>query len=66
MSLTTSRPTAERIPPLHNGDRLTATEFQRRFDASPGFLKKAELIEGIVYMAPPVSYESHSEPHGSL
>jgi hypothetical protein len=35
------------IPPLRFGERLTAEEFERRFDATPG-LKHAELIEGIV------------------
>ncbi len=51
-----------RIPPLQNGDRLTAEEFERRFDAMPG-LKKAELINGVVYMAPPVSIDEHAGPH---
>jgi Uma2 family endonuclease len=52
----------ERIPPLQNGDRLTAEEFERRYDAMPG-LKKAELINGVVYMPPPVSMEEHGGPH---
>src|SRR5437763_10335054 len=50
------------IPPLENGDRLTREEFERRFDAMPG-LKKAELIEGIVYMGSPVGHERHGSPH---
>jgi Uma2 family endonuclease len=50
------------VPPLQSGDRLTADEFERRFDATPD-LKKAELIDGIVYMSPPVSDEFHAEPH---
>jgi Uma2 family endonuclease len=29
-------------------------------------LKKAELIEGVVFMPPPVSFEWHSEPHSHL
>src|ERR1019366_5111564 len=49
----------ERIPPLQNGDRLTADEFERRYDAMPD-LKKAELINGVVYMASPVSMEDHA------
>src|SRR5215212_11366999 len=53
------------IPPLENGDHLTREEFERRFDATPG-LKKAELIEGVVHMPPPVSHEFHSEPHSDL
>jgi hypothetical protein len=54
-----------RIPPLHNGDRLTAEEFERRYDAMPD-LKKAELINGVVYMPPPVSFDDHSGPHFDL
>ena len=50
------------IPPLENGDRLTRAEFERRYDAMPE-LKKAELIEGEVYMPSPVRYERHSHPH---
>ena len=37
------------IPPLEHGDRLTRYEFERRYNAMPN-LKKAELIEGVVYM----------------
>jgi Uma2 family endonuclease len=50
------------VPPLEPGDRLTRDEFERRYDATPG-LKKAELIEGVVYMPPPVSHAGHSKPH---
>ena len=50
------------IPPLENGDRLTRAEFERRYDAMPG-LKKAELIEGLVYMPSPVGLHRHGEPH---
>ncbi len=53
------------IPPLENGDRLTRAEFERRFDAMPE-LKKAELIQGKVFMASPVRFESHAEPHGIM
>ena len=49
------------LPPLQNGDNLTRAEFERRYDATPG-LQKAELIEGVVYMPPPVSHEFHSNP----
>jgi hypothetical protein len=48
-------------PPLENGDRLTAKEFLRRYDAMPD-VKKAELVEGIVYMASPVRSETHGTP----
>lgn len=44
--------------PLENGDRLSRHEFERRYTAMP-HLKKAELIEGVVYMASPVRHKSH-------
>jgi hypothetical protein len=50
------------IPPLENGDRLTRPEFERRYDAMPG-VKKAELIEGVVYVPSPVSHTNHGGPH---
>lgn len=53
------------VPPLENGDRLTRFEFERRYSAMPN-LKKAELIEGTVYMASPLRFEPHAEPHGDL
>ncbi|WP_460193390.1 Uma2 family endonuclease [Thermosynechococcus sp. FA-CM-4201] len=52
------------LPPLENGDRLTRAEFERRYTAMP-HLKKAELIEGIVYVASPVRV-SHSQPHAEI
>ena len=52
------------IPPLENGDRLTRREFERRYDAMPD-LKKAELIEGVVYMPSPVRV-IHGEPHAAI
>jgi Uma2 family endonuclease len=62
---TTSGRDGGAIPPLENGDRLTRPEFERRFDAMPE-LKKAELIEGEVYMPSPVRHERHSHPHTRL
>lgn len=53
------------IPPLANGDWLTAGEFLRRYEAMPD-VKKAELVEGVVYMPSPVSMDDHAEPHLSL
>lgn len=47
--------------PLEMGDHLTRAEFERRYDAMPG-LKKAELIEGVVYMPSPVK-PPHGKPH---
>lgn len=52
-------------PRLENGDRLTTGEFKRRYDAMPN-IKRAELIEGIVYMASPVTISGHAQPHAHL
>lgn len=48
--------------PLEPGDHLTRDEFERRYAAMPG-TRKAELIEGIVYMPSPVSHDDHGNPH---
>ncbi|MEH2050140.1 Uma2 family endonuclease [Nostoc sp.] len=53
------------IPPLESGDRLIRPEFERRYNAMPN-LKKAELIEGVVYVGSPLRFEPHAEPHGNL
>ncbi|MBW4693368.1 MAG: Uma2 family endonuclease [Lyngbya sp. HA4199-MV5] len=53
------------LPPLENGDRLTRPEFERRYNAMPN-VRKAELIEGVVYMASPLRFTPHAEPHGRL
>jgi len=58
----TARTVDKKIPPLENGDRLTRQEFERRYDAMP-HIKKAELIEGVVYMPSPTRFENHGEPH---
>jgi Uma2 family endonuclease len=55
-------PQPERVPPLIAGDRLTRAEFERRYMAMPE-VKKAELIEGVVYMPSPVSHKNHGSPH---
>ena len=52
-------------PPLNPGDRLSRAEFERRYHAHPE-IKKAELIEGVVYMPSPVRQEIHSRPHARL
>lgn len=54
-----------KIPPLESGDRLSRHEFERRYTAMP-HLKKAELIEGVVYVSSPLRFKSHGEPHGDL
>jgi Uma2 family endonuclease len=56
--------TQAKVLPLMNGDRLTRAEFERRYSAMP-HLKKAELIEGVVYVPSPVSLD-HAEPHFSV
>ncbi len=53
------------IPPLENGDQLTRTEFERRYERMPK-VKKAELIEGIVYMASPLRIKQHGNPHARI
>lgn len=55
----------KRIPPLENGDQLTQLEFDRRYQAHPE-IKKAELIEGVVYVASPVKVQNHGEPHANI
>src|SRR5205823_7337900 len=50
------------VPPLVNGDRLTRVEFERRYARMPQ-VKKAELIEGIVYMPSPLRARRHGKPH---
>ncbi|BAZ01431.1 hypothetical protein NIES37_54310 [Tolypothrix tenuis PCC 7101] len=53
------------LPPLQSGDRLTRPEFERRYAAAP-HIKKAELIEGIVYVASPLRHEQHGKPHSRV
>lgn len=53
------------IPPLENGDHLSRPEFERRYSADPS-VKKAELIEGIVYVASPLRHKQHGKPHSRI
>ena len=50
------------VPRLHNGDHLNRFEFARRYEADPD-VRRAELIEGVVYMSSPVSHDHHGVPH---
>jgi Uma2 family endonuclease len=50
---------------LESGDRLTRHEFERRYQAMPS-IKKAELVEGVVYVASPVRMANHGRPHAVL
>lgn len=52
------------VPPLESGDRLTRPEFERRYAAAA--VTKAELIEGVVYVASPLRFQQHAEPHSRL
>ncbi|MEZ4660535.1 MAG: Uma2 family endonuclease [Caldilineaceae bacterium] len=57
---TTQRHRFRRRPwPPVTGSRA---EFERRYLAHPE-IKKAELLEGIVYMPSPVKYQRHASPH---
>ena len=52
-------------PLLEAGDRLTREEFERRYQRMP-HVKKAELIEGTVYMPSPIRAQNHAGPHNCL
>jgi Uma2 family endonuclease len=52
-------------PPLHAGDCLSRVEFERRYEAHPE-IKKAELIDGVVYMPSPARFSDHAEPHAQM
>lgn len=52
-------------PVLEAGDRLTRDEFERRYTELP-HVKKAELIEGIVYIPSPPRAKSHGKPQSHL
>lgn len=51
--------------PLEAGDRLTRSEFERRYCARPD-IKKAELIEGIVYVPSPARHRRHARPNALI
>lgn len=53
------------IPPLVDGDRLTRVEFHRRYETMP-HVKKAELIEGVVYISGRVPLRSLGVPRAKL
>ena len=50
---------------LEAGDRLSRDEFERRYHCLP-HVKKAELIEGVVYMPSPLRAKAHGKPHNQL
>ncbi len=53
------------LPPLNTGDHLSRIEFERRYHAHPE-IKKAELIEGVVYMPSPIHFKKQSNPHSHI
>ena len=55
---TTTLPESTPVPPLVDGERLSRDEFERRYHAMPENVK-AELIEGVVYMASPARFKLH-------
>jgi Uma2 family endonuclease len=52
--------TPELRPELENGDRLTREEFHRRYELRPD-IKKAEYIDGVVYVASPARWDKHGK-----
>lgn len=52
-----------KLPRLEAGDRLTREEFHRRYCQRED-LKKAELIEGVVYVPSPARFTKHGSPQG--
>ena len=46
---------------LENGLHLGASEFLRRYEGMPE-VRKAELINGLVYMASPIRFDQHAKP----
>lgn len=58
-------PALPTVPRLHNGDRLTRYEFERRYSAMPKHIK-AELLDGVVYLPSPVRFESHGGQDADL
>jgi Uma2 family endonuclease len=55
---------SSRLLPLENGEFMHSREFLRRYERMPQ-VKKAELIEGVVYMGSPIS-TSHAIPDGII
>jgi Uma2 family endonuclease len=63
--MTTAERITTQILPLESGDRLNRREFERRYAAMPQ-LKKAELVEGVVYLGSPVRVQKHGKPHSDI
>ena len=50
---------------MQSGDRLSRAEFERRYAAATD-VNKADLIEGIVYLASPFRHRQHGKPHSRV
>ncbi|MBM3835377.1 MAG: Uma2 family endonuclease [Verrucomicrobia bacterium] len=50
---------------MESDDRLTRTEFERRYKARP-HIKKAELIEGVVHMPSSAKIKRHGVPQSGI
>lgn len=64
-TLPKTKPIRGTIPPLEHGDQLTSREFERRCNAMPD-LKKAELLDGEVFMGSPARLNLHGRPHAAV
>ncbi len=64
MSIADRSESKTQTPLLQPGDRLNRAEFERRYHAMLD-CKKAELIEGVVYVPSPTRLR-HGEPHALL
>lgn len=53
------------LPILEVGDRLTQPEFHRRYERMP-WMKKAELIEGVVFLGSRVTITTHAGPNAEM
>ena len=50
---------------LESGDHLTREEFHRRYSTRPD-IKKAELVEGVVFVSSRVRFRLHAQKHGLI
>ncbi len=57
--------TALNTPPLESGDRQTRDQFEHRYHGAPE-ITKAELVEGVVFVASPVRANRHGRPHALI
>jgi Uma2 family endonuclease len=56
---------APSISRLEPGERLSRPEFHRRYEQMPD-LRRAELIEGMVFLESPVRYRAHGKPQSDI